>query len=164
MANNQYVNKVVYDNNTLIDITDTTATASDVVNGKSFYLASGQRTTGTANYMPIISNPDGNMILVSNSNGEAVESSLSETDVATEADIRTLNNTISTKANKLIEITSSTFSSLPQTISNENITTNHVVVEWSLSNSGALVGDWTWTTSTGSITINGAISGTTNIK
>lgn len=47
MANNQYVNKVVYDNNTLIDISDTTAIGSDVRKGKVFYRSSGSRITGT---------------------------------------------------------------------------------------------------------------------
>lgn len=42
------VNKVVFGENTLIDITDTTAVASDVKAGKDFYLASGQKITGTA--------------------------------------------------------------------------------------------------------------------
>lgn len=48
MANNPYVNKVqTADGTTIIDITDTTATASDVAQGKYFYSASGARTEGT---------------------------------------------------------------------------------------------------------------------
>lgn len=42
------VNKVVYDGATLIDLTDTTASASDVASGKYFYTASGVRTQGTS--------------------------------------------------------------------------------------------------------------------
>lgn len=41
-------NKVVFDGNTLIDLTDTTATASDVAQGKYFYTNAGVRTQGTA--------------------------------------------------------------------------------------------------------------------
>lgn len=47
MATNQYVNKVVYDGNTLIDLTTDTAVATDVLTGKFFHLASGQRVEGT---------------------------------------------------------------------------------------------------------------------
>lgn len=39
--------KVVYDGNTLIDLTGDTATASDVAVGKTFHLASGVQATGT---------------------------------------------------------------------------------------------------------------------
>jgi len=42
------VNIVKYRNNTLIDLTPTTATASDVASGKVFFDKSGTQTTGTA--------------------------------------------------------------------------------------------------------------------
>lgn len=49
MAVNLYVNKVVLANGTpIIDITDTTAVASDVAQGKYFYTADGAKTEGTA--------------------------------------------------------------------------------------------------------------------
>lgn len=41
------VNKVIYGNQTLIDITDTTTSADEVVEGNVFYSASGTRSVGT---------------------------------------------------------------------------------------------------------------------
>lgn len=47
MADNQYVNKVVYGGNTLIDLTGDDVTASDVLTGKKFHLPSGAPGVGT---------------------------------------------------------------------------------------------------------------------
>ena len=47
---NQYVNKVIYGGNTLIDLTSDDVTASDVASGKKFHLPSGESSTGTNTY------------------------------------------------------------------------------------------------------------------
>lgn len=60
-------------------------------------------------------------------------------------------------------ISVSSFDTLPQTVSNSNIMSNHVVLNSVLSNPSAQTGDWTVTTSNGSATINGSISGSTSL-
>ena len=50
MANNQYINKVVYGGDTLIDLTGDDVQASDVLSGKKFHLPSGEAGTGTCAY------------------------------------------------------------------------------------------------------------------
>ena len=50
MATNQYVNKVIYGGNTLIDLTADDVTASDVLSGKKFHLPSGASGTGICTY------------------------------------------------------------------------------------------------------------------
>ena len=50
MANNQYINKVIYGGDTLIDLTGDDVAASDVLSGKKFHLPSGEPKTGTCPY------------------------------------------------------------------------------------------------------------------
>ena len=50
MANNQYVNKVVFGNTTVIDISDTTADPSKVLASEKFYDRSGAPQTGACTY------------------------------------------------------------------------------------------------------------------
>lgn len=64
----------------------------------------------------------------------------------------------------VIAMSKSSVSSLPTTISDSNITSKHVVVASTLSNPSAQTGDWTVTTSNGSASITGSISGTTDIN
>lgn len=61
----------------------------------------------------------------------------------------------------IISVETSAFSSLPVTITSEKITENHYLLESTLSNPSAQAGDWTVTTSDGSMTISGSISGST---
>lgn len=48
MANNPYVNKVVVNNNTLIDLSNDTVTPEDVMEGVTFHDATGALRVGTA--------------------------------------------------------------------------------------------------------------------
>ena len=67
--------------------------------------------------------------------------------------------------NRDLEVTKSAVSSLPTTITAAEITSDMIVKQGdiSLSNNSAMVGEWTITTTSGSVTISGSISGTTDI-
>ena len=60
-------------------------------------------------------------------------------------------------------ISISNLSALPYTAGNSKITANHRVVNAVLSNPAAAPSDWTYTTTGGSVTLSGTISGTTNV-
>lgn len=80
--------------------------------------------------------------------------------------IETASATYKIDANTLtgvLELSVSSVSSLPQTISNAKITSTMKVIHSVLSNPSAQTGDWTVTTNNGSLSISGSISGTTNI-
>lgn len=83
MANN----KVIYGNTTIMDITDTTAEPSDVAAGEVFYDRGGVRQVGTGNYMDKVTNPTADDILVTDANGQAVDSGVAISDVAMAADL-----------------------------------------------------------------------------
>lgn len=50
MANNTYINKVIYGNDTLIDLTADTITASDLLSGKTAHDKSGATITGSCTF------------------------------------------------------------------------------------------------------------------
>lgn len=76
-------------------------------------------------------------------------------------------STLNTEVAKIgvIVVSTSSVSSLPVTISDADITADHVCVKAVLSNPSAQTADWTVTTSAGSAVVSGtsAISGTTDI-
>lgn len=81
MANN----KVIYGDTTIMDITDTTAEASDVASGEVFYSRDGVRRVGTGNYMDKVTSPTADDVLITDATGQAVDSGVSINDLATEA-------------------------------------------------------------------------------
>lgn len=72
-------------------------------------------------------------------------------------------NEVDTKVSKteVLIINVASFSSLPQTVSNSNIESDMVVVNSVLGTPSAQTANWTVTTSNGSLTISGSISGST---
>ena len=66
-------------------------------------------------------------------------------------------------AGGVLVVTVPSFNSLPQTVSNADITSDMVVVNSVLGTPSSQTGDWTVTTSTGSLTIAGTISGSTTL-
>ena len=82
-------NKVIFGDTTIMDITDTTAEAADVANGKVFYGNDGVRRTGTGNYMDKVSDPTANEVLITDSNGQAIGSGVLIGNVVQITDIAT---------------------------------------------------------------------------
>jgi hypothetical protein len=64
---------------------------------------------------------------------------------------------------EVLVVSVASFSSLPQTVSNANIESDMVVVNSVLGTPSAQTGDWTVTTSSGSLTISGTINGSTTL-
>lgn len=83
-------------------------------------------------------------------------------DIASGAEYR-VNGTNILEEVKTLVLTTSSISSLPQTVTDSRISEDHVVINSVLSNPSAQTGDWTATTSDGSLTIAGSISGSTTV-
>lgn len=69
--------------------------------------------------------------------------------------------TLYSKKYPVLPVSIASFSSLPQTVTNSKITADMVCVKVELGTPSAQTGDWTVTTSNGSLTISGSISGST---
>ena len=95
---NEYINKVVYYGDTLIDLTTDTVTQSDVLSGKYFHLPSGQRVQGSCTYDAYTADADavaGNILLNKTAyvNGNKITGSM--------ANIGKQTGTITTKAQQV---------------------------------------------------------------
>lgn len=60
-------------------------------------------------------------------------------------------------------ITITGLSALPHTVSNSKITADHRVIDYTVSNEAAMLSNWGYTTASGSITITGTISASTDV-
>ena len=87
MADNPNVNKVVYGNDTIMDITDTTAEAADVAAGKVFYARSGARSVGTGDYMDKVTDPVDGHVLTTDANGQAQDGGVALSSLAMRSDL-----------------------------------------------------------------------------
>ena len=73
-------------------------------------------------------------------------------------------NDLVTQVGKNVLMVETTVSSLPTTISNDEITANPVVLRMELGTPTAQTSEWTVTTGVGTITISGTVSGSTTVK
>lgn len=78
------------------------------------------------------------------------------------ASVESLAETVA-ETREVLVVTVASFSSLPQTINNADITSDMVVVNSALGTPSAQTSDWTVTTADGSATVAGSISGSTTL-
>ena len=98
--------------------------------------------------------------------GVSTQMTLAEAEAGTETAPRVitpavLNSFVTKESVLVVEVAS--FSSLPQTINNADITSDMVVVNSALGTPSAQTSDWTVTTANGSATVAGSISGSTTL-
>ena len=98
--------------------------------------------------------------------GVSTQMTIAEAEAGTETAPRVispavLNSFVTKESVLVVEVAS--FSSLPQTINNADITSDMVVVNSVLGTPSAQTSDWTVTASNGSATVAGSISGSTTL-
>ena len=98
--------------------------------------------------------------------GVSTQMTIAEAEAGTETAPRViapavLNSFVTKESVLVVDVAS--FSSLPQTVTNANITEDMVVVNSVLGAPSAQTSDWTVTTSNGSATVAGSISGSTTL-
>lgn len=83
------INKVVYGNDVKIDLTDTTATPSDVALGEVFYDRAGDRQVGTGNYMSKVPTATQDNLAKFDNYGQVVDSGVLVSNVVQFTDLAT---------------------------------------------------------------------------
>ena len=111
-------------------------------------------------YIPDYPNPSNTASQVAYNNST---SGLASTSVQTAIDEVVANTATAVNKCEVLIVSVPSFNALPQTVSNANIEDDMVVVNSVLGTPSAQTGDWTVTTSIGSLTISGSISGSTTL-
>ena len=124
-------------------------------------------TPGQTDYLAIDSGqetckiPAGNLGVTNNM-------TLAEAKAGTETGSRVIQPSVFKQAvselSDILIVSVSSFSSLPKTVSNSNVTSDMVVIKAELGTPSAQTSAWDVTTSTGSLSITGTISGSTTLK
>lgn len=78
------------------------------------------------------------------------------------ASVESIAETVAEKR-EVVVVEIASFSSLPKTVNNSNIISGMVVINAVFGNPSAQIGDWTATTSNGSVSLTGTISGSTTL-
>ena len=126
-------------------------------------------TPGAADYLAIDTGQETCKIAAANL-GVTDNMTLAEAKAGTETGSRVIQPSVFNQAvaelSNVLVVSVSSFSSLPKTVSNSNITSDMVVLKAELGTPSAQTADWEVTTSTGSLSITGtnAISGSTTLK
>ena len=137
--------------------------ASGQVADSGIALSDVATQTDLAGYQELVAGAVIDDVAVLDATGQVTDSGLALTDIATQTDLSSYLTIADADDFKCLVVTASAISTLPYTISDASIKSTHLVVESSFSNSHAQVGEWTATTSTGSLTLSGTIDGTTDV-